>query len=271
MWINVCCSLTKETALKLNSTNGTDFFKIRFPEIKPSDHNAKDLFAALIALQDAINIIALKENSDVHEDHLYWSLTEITHSSTVLKFDSNQEIYTESANKAFTAIKNNDFSDTPEQASAKIVDFHKYVKSKKANCEIYIGDSLYHTLSYETDLDVPIAFKTSGETVLYGELIRVGGAEPVARVKILGGKTISCPISKDKAQEIGIYLYKDLKLTGRATWNSSKEIVRFTIKDFEIFAPNNIVDVLSEARELGLSKWDDIDDIEGYLNGEDED
>lgn len=102
----------------------------------------------------------------------------------------------------------------------------------------------------------------SGETVLYGQLRRIGGRQPRADLVLDDGTRVSCPIkmqSPQQVRELAARLYTEVGLRGEAQWDSgSSELIAFSITEMLQYRPGN---VSAAFRSLaGLSPlWGTID------------
>jgi len=239
---------------------------IKYPEIGLENHDLKNLFSALTSLQEAMKDIVIAENPDLDQSHIFWSLNNVLTGSSNYAIVPNIPSLDIGPTILFKAIRDKDYSNIPISSSQHLKDFHKYNRKIKSSPELYIDGSHITTMYYNSDVDVPKHKIIKYETTEFGELTRIGGADPIARVNFLTGETISCSISKKKAQEIGPYLYRDLSFEGVCTRNNStNKIIDFKIKDFTPHKKSKITETFKRLREAGGAVWDDIENLEDVL------
>ena len=103
----------------------------------------------------------------------------------------------------------------------------------------------------------------TGETAVYGTLIRVGGKEPRARLELDNGQTISVDLSMEMARQLAPSLYRDVGLVGVAQWDvETGEIVAFSAETILDFRPQPIMDVFRRLAEVaGHDAWQGVDDV----------
>jgi len=243
-----------------------DEITVRYPEIGLDKHDLKNLFVALISLQEAMKDIVINEIPDLDESHIFWSLNDASTGSSNYDLVPNLPKLMVGPNMLFGAISENDYSKIPISSSEHLRDFHKYNRKLKSNPEFFIAGNHITTMYYDSVVEVPEHKITKYETIEFGELVRVGGVDPTARVKFLTGETISCSIAKKKAKEIGTCLYENLSFEGICTRNNTtNKIIDFKIKDFTLHKKAKLTDTFKRLREAGGAVWDDIDNLQDIL------
>jgi hypothetical protein len=102
--------------------------------------------------------------------------------------------------------------------------------------------------------------------VFDGIALRSGGKDETANVLIEldDGRIISGEVTREKAAEIGKYLYQSLRFQGEARWvrleSGEWELVKFRIKSFLKLDKDSVVDGIAKLREIGDSEWDKVPD-----------
>ena len=101
-----------------------------------------------------------------------------------------------------------------------------------------------------------------GTTTIYGELLRVGGEDPVAHVRDESTwKIVDCRVNRADAQRLGKRLYSVVGLKGDAVWNfETDELIAFEVTrvlDFRDPRPTEAMKALSEILE---PSWGDVED-----------
>lgn len=109
--------------------------------------------------------------------------------------------------------------------------------------------------------------KLSGETTIYGQVIRVGGREPRVMVELLSGQTVFCDTNEDIAKKLGSRLYTTVGLFGVAQWDGeSLKLEQFTIKDVTTYEELPLEDVMNQlAKAVGVY-YGDVTDVEKYIS-----
>ncbi|CAN5875038.1 hypothetical protein BH23PLA1_BH23PLA1_02900 [soil metagenome] len=110
----------------------------------------------------------------------------------------------------------------------------------------------------------------SGETSIFGEVNRVGGATEVRCALRLPSqeRLLYCRVeNKTLSRKLGKYLYQEVLLHGQATWmRSNWRIVRFVIKGVERPEQGDISEAFEELRQAGGSDWEKIENPEAFLD-----
>jgi hypothetical protein len=96
--------------------------------------------------------------------------------------------------------------------------------------------------------DMTTDAKISGPTTIYGHVVRVGGDEPAIRIDTAYGSVTCRNISQELAQEAALQLYRDVRVSGYATWDAQK----YTLTDFRIdsLTPVHLEEPLAVFAEL---------------------
>jgi hypothetical protein len=111
----------------------------------------------------------------------------------------------------------------------------------------------------------------SGDTELFGKVLRVGGAtERKCMLRIPSQQhAIYCRIeSVNVARELGRRLYQEVLAAGTANWlRSNWHVIAFTVRDVSQPKPGSLLEAREAVRKAGGSDWDNIVDPSAYLNG----
>ena len=144
--------------------------------------------------------------------------------------------------------------------------------AKSVKCRIIVtatGDKKNPLLSVNEDDFRRIAGRlfVSGETTIYGQIQRVGGATGMRCLMRIPGRhhILYCDVhGKQLAQRLGQHLYENIVATGTAEWiQKTWMIYSFKIKDFaQPQIKENTSKIIEELRNAGLSAWDNIESPE---------
>ncbi|MCI0430302.1 MAG: hypothetical protein L0210_07155 [Rhodospirillales bacterium] len=97
--------------------------------------------------------------------------------------------------------------------------------------------------------------------VIVGEILRVGGEDETAHVRIRDDAgTYSCTISRELAQRLGRYLYKPVKLAGRGRWlrlaDGTWRLEDFKATDFTPVQEEGLRAIMDKLKPVG-DAWDE--------------
>jgi hypothetical protein len=105
-----------------------------------------------------------------------------------------------------------------------------------------------------------------------GKLIRLGGTtDPVpVHLEVAGQRFYStCFATRELAQRLGAYLFREVRLFGVGRWVRSKdgewELGRFSISDFELLDELPLSTIVADLRRIPGSDWSKLDDPWGEL------
>lgn len=101
-----------------------------------------------------------------------------------------------------------------------------------------------------------------GETSIYGVLVRVGGVEPKARLRLNDGSALSVRVTEDFARKLGSLLYLKIGLRGRATWRlPDYSLIDFVAEELLDYAPTDFSQAFKELRNICPEAWAEVDDV----------
>lgn len=108
--------------------------------------------------------------------------------------------------------------------------------------------------------------RISGETTIYGELIRVGGATPHILVRTVEGRTQSFQVNFELAKELANRLYTVVGLVGIAEWRANDlSLVSFRVNEILDYQETAIAEAVAELSKIAKRYFDDIDDVSEYV------
>jgi len=115
-------------------------------------------------------------------------------------------------------------------------------------------------------LEIPIKQPIQGETIVYGEILRLGGKEPKIMLASSQGPTLYCDASRALVLSLGNKIYQTVGLRGIAEWNpDSLEIEQFTALELTAYDHKSVAEAfLAVSDEVGKDLPDiDIAKIRG--------
>jgi len=252
--------------VQVMNENEEFLFRLHGKNISPESFKANEVAKLITLLENAFQVyfqtVGNKEDKD-----FYLSLTDVKNESLGLKF-SPQRI------KAFfsafviitTSIESQVYTEIPTKTIEDFQEIQKIVRAKNCTADfIYQGQNLA-SIDSNTLIEVPKTGVIRGETVLYGEVKRVGGKNPSAFVELDSGQTITCNISKSVAKRLGAKLYSQVALIGVATWRiTDYQILDFQIEDFNDYHKSTNKEAFNRLSKSLGSYWDAIEDIDSFL------
>lgn len=100
----------------------------------------------------------------------------------------------------------------------------------------------------------------TGQTVIYGKLIRIGGKEPAARVQLTSGREITVTLPESLCRDLATRIYEVVGIAGIGRWEAATwdliDLRGTRILDYRS-AP--LVETFAELRELSGGRWDAVD------------
>jgi hypothetical protein len=124
-------------------------------------------------------------------------------------------------------------------------------------------------ISYEFPVPRPVPRVFSGPTVLWGLLVRVGGSEPKAVVRLRNGDLLPIEVTEELARVLGPFLYRDVGIEGTAQWRiSDRKIVSFKAEALTSYRPDEVPlsQAFEELRKASQGRWDSVNPDE-YVRG----
>lgn len=248
--------MTTQVELRLTGNN-----------IQPGDLRGHDLAAVLVALEDIIAACVVNKEPDLSKETVRVGLADVQPGSFALMFKMNLLDYTLDAFQLVAdAIARNIFDDLPRLALAPLRDLKKVLVRGDYSAEFRLMDRFEPLGILTAETNIPTIANLRGETVLYGEVLRVGGAEPRIMLRTVQGKVIYCTTSTRIAQAVANRLYSTAALRGQATWNGeSLEIEEFSVTELLEYEPIRATDAFAELAALVDDSFYDIDNPNHFL------
>jgi hypothetical protein len=213
--------------------------------------------------------VATRANPDLDPAHFIVGLVQIEKGSARLAFSSSQKsLAKDSFEEVSTAVAQKKVYKLPSEAAEevnKIVDF-----SKRRGCVVEFRPDVQKAptafIHPDTDFGVPEKQTIASDSVAFGKLERIGGARPMARIRISEHEAISCSLSFDLAKSLAAKLYEHVGLTGRATWNTETwSLISFDVHSITQYEGGSIKEAFRELADAAGDAWTDIEDVKGYI------
>lgn len=236
--------------------------------VQPGEIRSHEIANIIIAVEDMVGAIIARD-FHVNKDQVTVGLTGISRGSLGLQFVPDYEI---PAFQAFEdiahAVESEDYRRLPSEVLTSLRTIRKFSRKYRCDVELRTNNGRVTThaiITPETEISLPPPLK--GETVIYGRVTRVGGKKPRVQFDLINGKTIYCDASEDMARRLGARLYKSVGLVGIATWEAEGlEIKDFDIVDILNYKDKPITAALDNLKQAIGKYYDDIEDVEGYVD-----
>ena len=142
----------------------------------------------LEAFEDSLLPIIREQHPEIKPEAIAIGLTDIERGSLKLKFDSTLPLLAAAAFATITtAITTREFIDLPAQSAAGLASLVKSATRLQTDLDFYDrqGQAIPSaSIHYEEPFDILGNLLVTGETDLYGKLLRVGGAEPRVAIRL---------------------------------------------------------------------------------------
>ena len=246
------------------------FFHFQGEKVHPSGIRAGELGALLEAIEEALSITVIDQHPTLTKENLLIGLSAVEAGSIDLQFTTVlPELVVPAYEEVARAFRENDPSALPIASYPAFEKILRFAQKNDAQIDLDIlnGTPRHTLVTIPPNFTLPKATYITGETTLYGELVRVGGSEPKAEVKPISGKTLFCPFPKELASQLGQLLYTEISVTGQATWSADTyEIVEFKITALNEYRPALLTEAFAELRQVVGRYYDDIEDVTAYVS-----
>jgi len=244
------------------------YFKLEgAPRIKPQAFSGKDIATIILNLEDSLRAVAKDQNPELDEEFLTISLVEIRHESAGLRFIPSFPQVSAAFIFLASCIEQDSLEKVPNRAIDSLKEIQKVIIHKE-NCvgSFISGRKKITQLTSNTKLNVKAPAIINGETTLFGEIQRIGGAEPKVVLRLHTGELLSLDVSEEIARSFGNRLYTEVGLRGFATWSyPNNKLLSFKVISLTDFEDTPIDVAIDELKGSIGRYWDEIEDIKGAL------
>lgn len=238
-------------------------------DISPEKVRAGDIGEIITAVEEMISLLIIKNHPSITRESILIGITNIRKGSVELQFSSQLPTL---AMPAFTLIADSiatgKFNELPVGSVKALQTIATFTRKKHCIAELIAlnGDpTILATISPDTKIE-PSPLIT-GETVIYGQLIRVGGRTPRAMIETVDGQTIYCEVEKGLAKNLGEKLYSYVGLHGTAKWNANTlALEEFFIDDLTDYRDKKIFESTRDLSSLVGKYFSTIKDVKGYVS-----
>jgi hypothetical protein len=253
----------------MSSTN--NIFKFRFYDnnITPESFSLKELGKLLINVEDSVKSIVDLQYPNINVENVKLSLINIENKSESLNIstlDSPKEAI-DSFLYWGESIQKESYVNLPDKAYEGYKFVHNIIEKKQCKAEITYIDKQLFDISYSTPFVKQEEALINIDTMIYGELIKIGGDHAKAWIQLTNGSNLNFQTSKEDAMKLSPNLYKMIGLKGQAKWNpKSNYISAFKLFDILEYKQGNVANAFKKLREITSGEWDKYNTSQAIKN-----
>ena len=243
-------------------------FKIQGQDIRPNNLRLKDLGDFLAYVEDAIAPLVIKSNPKLSREEIIIGLVGIRPGSIDLDFSPQlPEFVLPAVYQVAEAISSGNFENLPPHSVESIRKITSFCRKQRCSIEVIAKNGSDETLATITpELAIRPSSYIVGQTVIYGYVLRVGGAEPKVLLRLTGNNLLSCDGLFDTVKKLAPRLYTWVGLEGTAKWNPKN----FSIEEFKIerildYEEGKVYEAVNEISNLIEPFYRDVPDPDRYI------
>ena len=243
-------------------------FQVRMvgANVSPETVRATDLAEFVTLIEDAILAADPGAKSPDRLDEAKVSLVRIEEGSNKLTFAVMLATMPIVATLC-EAIASGSFERMPRASHQKFHEISKQAASRHWDVE-FVADTAQHiptaVISAERPVSAPASLIIVEPTMIWGRLMRVGGAKPRGELRLLDGDLLYFDLTTEMAKELGDRLYEEICVEGDATFEAgSRKLVGFKATRVTAYAPGKtpILETFREIARITKGCWDEVDII----------
>lgn len=237
-------------------------------DIKPQAVRASELAEIITAFEAAITNTVIARDPALKREQLVVPLVALTDQSIGLVFAPNlPDLTLAAATRIAEAIVHNNFTTLPIATLKPLRTLLWFVRAYRCIAELrVVRANQVQVAALTPETQIQAASTLRGETVLYGEVVRVGGVEPKVEIRTLQGKTLFCPTTTAIAVQLAGRLYQQVGVYGEAEWNvETLEIEEFSIQQVSPYGKIPLHQAFTQLRESANSVYDAQEDVSAYM------
>lgn len=231
------------------------------PDVTPETVRASDLGALIIDYERAILAAA-----GIDPGGVVVSLIGIDTGSDALTFAMPRKAL-RGAQRNSRAVQSGNYGRLDPRAHAALAEMSRKAAARdwrvvlKGNSALKLPDA---EISKEHPVPpVPEPQAARGTTVVYGELLRVGGEPPAAWLRTMDGDKVNVDLTVEMAKQLAHRLYEQVGIEGEVEWNRADwKIAKFRATRITAYRESPILQAFNELAAAAGNAWDDVDPIE---------
>jgi len=235
-------------------------------DIRPETIPVHELAELISSFEQGLVADLKAKNPDINTDELIIGLVAISSNSAHFKFSSSLLSVTLATFVSVSAaIASGNVSTLPDKTQFAIRTFQNYTNKRKCTASFLVGDNNatpIAQISEGTNIDFSPQNSCQGETIIYGQLERIGGSKPKASIRTKKGETVICDISRGHAELLAPFLYKMVSVRGKAEWSSPDLTVSsFSVYEIGEYRNSSKVKCLQEIGKIASTYWDNVENV----------
>jgi hypothetical protein len=237
--------------------------------MSPGKLRSNEIAEVIESIEDMIASLVVRNNPTLNKEDIVIGLQNIRKGSIGLIFCPNlRELTLPATRQITTAIQDNEFGSLPHNILESLKKLAAFARRNNCQAEFLTKNGKLESLAVVTpETKIPNIYPLSGETTLYGEVIRVGGAEPRILLRTFEGQLVYCNTTKKLATIVASRLYTKVGLLGIAQWNSETfEIENFEAKALIDYDEVPLSEAFNELSDLIGDSMDQIEDVDRFVH-----
>lgn len=242
---------------------------LRGDGISPGKLRSKEIAEIIESVEDMIASTVVQDHPELKKESIIIGLRGVREGSIGLEFSPNLEDLTLPATYRITrSIVQDDFTSLSNNTLTSLRKLSAFTRRHNCRAEFSTLNGKIEALAVVTpETKIPERYSISGETSLYGEITRVGGAEPKIQFKTLEGEIIYCSTDREIARKAGTKLYNRVEIQGVAEWNSETlKIETFHVTDISDYEEIRLSEAFEELSDLIGNSLDYIDNVDDFVS-----
>ncbi len=250
----------------------SEFIGLRLVGMKPADVRAGELARIISSFEDMIASTVNRNRPQISKEDLGIGLVHIEDKSVGLEFATKlPELAVPAYNTITESVASDKFLQLSSETLKHLREIHAFIKAN--NCEGEMFSRNGHIILKAVllpKIEIPEHPQITAQTVIYGRVVRVGGAEPRVMFEPASGKTLYCRVKDESlARTIGERLYTWAGLEGTATLDSdSLEVLEFRVEKMTDYEGGlSLKDAFAELSSVASRYYTDVSNADEYVAG----
>ena len=229
-------------------------------DISPKMISLGSLICLIESFKKALCFDAPRNTKDQEKALWNISLVSIKKGSAMYGLDVAKKPY-ENFKKITEPLKSGNYNDLPIEAIEPLQSLQKLCKDTGWDSIVMSNGVAEAVITKDTKILKKGLLKD--RTVVYGEVIRVGGVDPKVTIKVTDKSTISCSADQDTVEELGRRLYKRVGLKGLAERHiADMSIETFAIEEVLPYKETPITEALASISPILFPYWQGLSNDE---------
>ena len=236
--------------------------------VAPGLIRSREVAEVITAVEEMIAAVVERENPEIKLDQVRIGLSAISSGSMTMVFTPNLDALTvPAAERVMQAIDDQAFDGLPAGTLKALKTLQAFTHRHDATTEFRTLNGASVLLAAMTPkTSIPEPARLAGETTLYGDILRVGGAEPKVQFRSIDNEIVYCDATRDMTRQAALRLYERVGLRGEAVWDlETLKLESFRIEEILDFEDVGIVQAFAELRDSVGGYFDQIADVDAFV------